>query len=150
MNLLFITLAIPVIIALLGAFPLLKTISYVRLEEKIRKTGISTTGIVTAIHTTRYHRGPTTDRVHTRYNSNINGQYHEASFVTAHRKYRVGQSIPVKYLPEKPDKIVVSEKRGYWPMLIFSIVLLVFIVFASFKIYEMLKGTRYAVYMVAE
>ena len=139
MNLLLITIAIPVIIILIGAFPLWKTIRYVLLEEKIRKSGISTTGIVTAIHTTRYHKGPTTDRVHTRYNSNITGQYHEANFVTAHRKYHVGQSIPVKYLPGKPGKIVVADKRGYWPMLIFSVLLFVFIVYAGFKIYEMLK-----------
>ena len=141
MNLLLITIAIPVIIVIIGAFPLFKTILYIRLEEKIRKSGISTTGIVTAIHTTRNYKGPTTDRVHTRYNSNISGQYHEANFVTAHKKYRVGQSVPVKYLPEKPGKIVVAEKRGYWPMLIFSMLLFVFIVFAGYKIYEMLKMT---------
>ncbi len=132
------TIAIPIILIIIGVLPLLITIRYVLLEEKIRKSGISTTGIVTSIKTTRMSKGPTSDRVHTRYNSIFAGHYHEASFVTAHRKYRVGQSIPVKYLSEKPDKIVVADKRGYWPMLIFSILLFVFVVFAAYKIYGML------------
>ncbi|HEY0677302.1 MAG TPA: DUF3592 domain-containing protein [Chitinophagaceae bacterium] len=126
-----------IIIILIGVYPLWKTIRYVQLEEKIRKDGISTLGIVTHIHTTRYHKGPTTDRVHTRYNSNITGHYHEANFVTAHKKYRVGQSITVKYLPEHPDKIIVAPKRGYWPMLIFTTALFLFIIFAVYKIDEM-------------
>lgn len=126
-----------IIIILLGALPFWKTIRFVRLEEKIRKDGISTSGVVTHIHTTRRFRGPTIDRVHTRYDSLTAGQYHEANFVTTHRKYRIGQSIPVKYFPGKPDKIVVAEKRGYWPMLIFSIVILAFVFFAVYKIDEM-------------
>ena len=126
-----------VIIILLAAFPLWKTIRYARLEEKIRKEGISTSGVVTYIHTNRYHRGPATDRVHTTYGSIISGEYHKAIFTAAHRKYQVGQSIPITYLPAKPDKIVVGPKPGYWPMLIFSVALLLFAIFAVYKINEM-------------
>ena len=60
--------------------------------------------------------------------------------MTKHNKYRIGQTIPVKYLPEKPDKIIVSEKREYWLMLIFSFLLMLFIFFAVYKIDEMLKA----------
>lgn len=126
-----------IIIILIGTIPLWKTVRYMILEEKIRKEGISTTGIVAHIHTTRYQRGPATDRVHVRYNSVIHGQYHTANFVASHNKYRTGQSIPVKYLPEKPDKIIVAKTRGYWLMLIFSIVLLLFVFFAVYKIDQM-------------
>ncbi len=129
-----------IIIILIAAIPLWKTIRFVLLEEKIRKEGISTSGVVTHIHTTRMRRGPTTDRVHTRYSSIIAGQYHEANFVTTHKKYHIGQTVPVKYLPEKPDKIVVAQKRGYWIMLIFSILILLFMFFAVYKIDEMVKA----------
>ena len=125
-----------VITILLAAFPLWKTIRYIRLEEKIRREGISTSGVVTYIHTTRLPRNLLTDRVHTRFASNISGGYHEASFASDHKRYRVGQSITVRYLPGKPDKIVVAEKRGYWPMLIFSIILLLFAIFGMYKINE--------------
>ncbi|SDE35032.1 DUF3592 domain-containing protein [Niabella drilacis] len=129
-----------IIMILIAMLPLWKTIRFIRLEERIRREGISTTGIVIHIHTTRYQRGPATDRVHTRYQSIIPGQYHEANFVTKHQKYQVGQTIPVKYIPEQPDKIVVALRRGYWLMLIFSIVLLLFVFFAIYKINEMVKA----------
>lgn len=129
-----------IVIILIGAFPLFKTIRYILLEEKIRKTGISTMGVVIHVHTTRYPKGPAIDRVHTRYSSNITGHYHEANFTATYNKYRVGQSIPVKYLPQSPDKIVVAEKRGYWPMLIFTVLLFLFVVFAVYKINEMMRN----------
>ncbi|MFT3677984.1 MAG: DUF3592 domain-containing protein [Chitinophagaceae bacterium] len=133
-------IALYVLIVAIGAIPLWKTIRFIQLEEKIRKEGISTSGVVTHIHTTCYQRGPATDRVHTRYSSILPGQYYEASFVAKHNKFRIGQSIPVKYLPGKTDKIVVSPKRGYWVMLIFSVVLLLFVFFAVYKIEEMVKA----------
>lgn len=127
-----------ILLLLAASIPLWKTIGFIILEEKIRKSGIVTNGMVIDIHTTRYHRGPVTDRVQVRYNSNIAGQYHEASFVAKHRQYKRGQTIPVQYLPEKPGKIIVSPKRGYWIMLIFSILLFLFCVYAVFGINEML------------
>ena len=134
-----------IIVILLAALPLWKTIRFAILEEKIRKEGIPVSGVITHIHSMHYRRGPTTDRVHTRFNSIIAGQFHEANFVTTHNKYRIGQEVSVKYLPEKPDKIVVEKKRGYWPMLVFSIALLLFAFFAVYKIDETLKadGTHY-------
>jgi len=129
-----------ILIILIGTIPLWKTIRFIQLEEKIRKEGISTYGTVTHIHTTRYQRGPATDRVHTRYSSILPGQYYEANFVAKHNQYRIGQSIPVKYLPGKTDKIIVSPKRGYWLMLIFSTLLLLFVFFAVYKIDEMVKA----------
>ncbi len=128
-----------ILIIIIGAIPLWKTIRFIQLEEKIRKEGITTHGVVTHIHTIRYQRGPATDRVHTRYSSIVAGQYHEANFVTRHNQFRIGQSISVKYLPCKTDKIIVSPKRGYWLMLIFSILLLLFVFFATYKIDEMVS-----------
>lgn len=128
-----------ILIIVIGAIPLWITIRYIRLEERIRRHGISTTGTVTNIHTKRYSRGPVSDRVHVRYDG-LSGQFHTASFVAKHGKYRSGRSVPVKYLPEKPDKIIVEANRGYWIMLVFTILLMIFIFFAVYKIDEMVKG----------
>lgn len=128
-----------ILLILIGSIPLWKTIRFILLEEKIRREGISTTGIVTDIRTKKFHKGPTTCRIHIRYNSNIPGQYHEASFVTSPHKYKREQSISLKYLPEKPDKIIVAAKRGYWSMLVFSMLIVLFVLFAVYKIDGMLK-----------
>ena len=129
-----------ILMILIAMLPLWKTVRFIQLEERIRKKGISTTGIVTHIHTIRHQRGAATDRVHTRYSSSIPGRHHDANFVTKYNRYRIGQEIPVKYIPEQPDKIVVDQRRGYWPMLIFSTVLLLFVFFAVYKINEMVKA----------
>lgn len=128
-----------ILLIVLGIYPLWKTIRFILLEEKIRKEGISTTGVVTHIHTTRRFKGPTTDQVFVSYSCIKSGQGHKSEFVTNHNKYRSGQSIPLKYLPEKTDKIIVAPKRGYWGMLIFSILIFFFVLFAVYKIDEMLK-----------
>ncbi|WP_298717112.1 DUF3592 domain-containing protein [Chitinophaga sp.] len=128
-----------ILLIVIGAIPLWITVRYIRLEERIRLHGISTTGTITNIKTTRYSRGPVSDRVHVRYDG-LSGQGHTASFVSKHGKYRSGRTVPVKYLPEKPDKIIVEAKRGYWSMLVFTILLMLFIIFAVYKIDEMLKG----------
>lgn len=132
-----------IIIILLGALPLGRTIGFVLLEEKIRKSGIATSGVVTNIHAVKHYKGPVTDTVHVRYNSIIPGQYHEANFVTKHSRYRVGQTVPVKYIPEQPNKIVVASTRGYWAMLIFTTLLFLFVFFAVYKIDEMVKSNSY-------
>lgn len=132
-----------IIIILLGGLPFGRTIRFVLLEEKIRKSGIATSGVVTHIHVVRHYKGPVTDTVHVRYNSIIPGQYHEANFVTTQSRYQVGQTVPVKYIPEQPDKIVVASARGYWPMLIFTTLLFLFVFFAVYKMDEMVKGNSY-------
>ncbi|WP_341837910.1 DUF3592 domain-containing protein [Chitinophaga pollutisoli] len=128
------------LIIIISAIPLWITIRYVWLEERIRRHGNATTGTVTYVQTNRYPRGPATDRVYVRYDSRISGQYHTAFFVSKHGKYRSGQAVPVKYLHEKPDKIVVEKERGYWIMLVFTILLMLFVFFAVYKIDEMIKG----------
>jgi hypothetical protein len=44
------------------------------------------------------------------------------------------------YLPEEPSKIVVDGGQGYWPMLIFSILNFMFVLFAVYKIAEMVES----------
>ncbi len=133
-------LIVYILLIALGALPLWITIRYVLLEEKIRRHGISTSGVITHIHVKSVYRGPTTDRVHVRYDNIIPGHYNETSFVAKHNKYSKGQEVPVKYLPEKPDKIIVAEKREYWVMLFFSVAILLFVIFASYKINEMVNA----------
>lgn len=129
-----------ILLIVLGALPLWKTIRYIRLEERIRKIGVSSTGVVTNILTSRYSRNAAkTDRVQVQYQCRIHGQFHHANITEFHGKYKMGDHVPVLYLPEQPSKIVVSRKRGYWLMLIFGILILLFMVFAVYKIDEMIE-----------
>ena len=128
-----------ILLIIIAALPLWITIRYIIKEKRIRKYGISTLGVVTKIHTTRMYRGPTTDRVHIEYGSIISGHFHKSSITAKHKRFKYGETVPVKYLPEEPSKIVVEARPGYLPMLIFSILIFLFVIFAVYKIDEMIK-----------
>ena len=127
------------LLIMLAAFPLWKTVRYIIKEKRIRQQGIKAFGVVTHIHTTAMRRGPTVDQVHIEYASIIHGHFHKSSITAKHKKFKHGESVPLMYLPEEPSKIVVDGGQGYWPMLIFSILIFLFVIFAVYKIDEMVK-----------
>ena len=57
-----------------------------------------------------------------------------------HQKYKLGDTMPVIYLLDNPSKYAVDLKTAYWVVLIFCILLLLFIVFAVYKINEMVQS----------
>ncbi len=128
-----------IFLIMLAAFPLWKTVRYILKENRIKQHGITASGVVTHIHATAMRRGATVDQVEIEYASNIHGHFHKESITAKHKKYRHGETVPVKYLPEEPSKVVVDGGQGYWPMLIFSILIFLFVIFAAYKIDEMVK-----------
>ena len=128
-----------ILLIMLAAFPLWKTVRYIIKEKRIRQHGINARGVVTHIHTTAMRHGPTVDQVHIEYASIIHGQFHKTSITAKYKKYKHGETVPVMYLPQEPSKIVVDGKQGYWQMLIFSILIFLFVIFAVYKIDEMIK-----------
>ena len=135
-------LIIYILLLLLAAFPLWKTVRYIIKEKRIRQHGIKTLGLVTHIHTTAMRRGPTVDQVHIEFASIIHGHFHKSSITAKHKKFKQGETVPVMYLPEEPSKIVVYGKEGHWPMLIFAILIFLFVIFAIYKIDDMVKSGR--------
>lgn len=129
-----------ILLLIIAAFPLLKTVWYIIKEKRIRQNGINTSGVVTHIHTTAFRKGPTVDIVHIEFASVIQGHFHKSNITTKHRKFKHGESVPVIYLPDEPSKIVVEGKEGYGPMLLFSILIFLFTIFAVYKVEEMLKN----------
>lgn len=122
------------VVLLAGAFPLMLTLNYIRQEHRLRKHGIRTTGVVSSIKTRTISKGPSIDTVTIDYNSNIIGYGHQSSIVTSRGKYKRGQTIIVRYLPDEPTKIVVGEKVGYWPMLVFTTILFLFVLYMIFQL----------------
>lgn len=133
-------LIIYILLLTVAAFPLWKTVRYILKEKRIRQYGINTLGVVTHIHTTAMRRGPTVDQVHIEFASIIHGHFHKSSITAKYKKFKQGERVPVKYLPEEPSKIVVDGKEGYWPMLLFSMLIFLFVIFAIYKIDDMVKS----------
>ncbi len=128
-------------LVLIGAMPLWKTIRQMRREEDVRKKGVPATGTVTNVYVMpRSKYGPATDRVHIRFNAGVGDRWHDASFTSRHRKHVAGEKLPVLFLRDQPDRILVNNQKTYWFGLVFSLLLLLFVFFAIYKIAQMVES----------
>lgn len=122
----------------LAAFPLILTIQRMRRTAHIKKNGVHVNAIVTQIKTLR--TGKTTlDLLILEYKERATGRSYNAKATVAHQKHKIGDSLPVAYLREKPSKYAIA-KSAFIPILIFCILLFLFVLFAVYKINEMVKA----------
>lgn len=102
--------------------------------NNIKKNGITTDAFILKIVTRRYNK-TSMDELTLEY-KDAAGRVHPAKATIQVGKYRVGQRIPIKYLPQNPAQYAFGNVSGYWVILIFCILLFLFAVFASYKIYQ--------------
>lgn len=132
---------LPIYIALiaLAAFPLVLTIWRMQRAEKIKKTGVHTDAIIIHINTIRTGRGGALDILTLEYKDRVTGHPYKGRATVNPYKYKVGDVMPVVYLPDKPAKYAIDTKKAYWAVLIFCIILFLFVLFAVYKINGMVE-----------
>lgn len=110
--------------------------------KAIKKHGIQTNAIVTHIRLNKYNKG-SSDSVTLEY-ADSSGTRHAAKLTTAPGHYKIGNTMPLKYQHEKPSRYVLDGMlQGQWFLFIFSVLLLAFAIFASFKVDEMVTSGNY-------
>jgi Protein of unknown function (DUF3592) len=124
----------------LAAFPLVLIIWKMRVAAKIKKNGVYTDGVITNIVTIRTGRGGSMDMLTLEYKDRATGKPYKAKATVTPYKYKIGNTIPVVYLPDKPAKYTIDTKGAYWGILIFCIILFLFVIFAVYKINEMAQS----------
>ncbi|MBL0355697.1 MAG: DUF3592 domain-containing protein [Chitinophagaceae bacterium] len=107
----------------------------------IQQHGIKTNAVVTNVVTQRHSKG-TTDLVSMQYKDLATGQLYPAKASTQQNQYRPGDSMPLSYLPANPAKYSFDKGQRYWFVLVFCILLLLFMIFAAYKINEMGQGSN--------
>lgn len=122
----------------LAAFPLILTIVRMRRTVHIKKNGIHVNAIVRDIKTIRTSKS-SMDILAMEYKERATGRSFNAKATVTQGQYKIGDSLPIAYLPGNPAKYAV-EKTAYWFILIFCIILFMFILFAVYKIDEMVKA----------
>jgi hypothetical protein len=133
-------IAIYIALIVLAAFPLVLTIRRMQAAAKIKKNGVYANSVVTHISTIRTGRGGAIDILTLEYKDRATGKpYNGRATVTPH-KYKIGDTMPVVYLPDKPSKYAIDTKKAYWAVLIFCIILFLFVLFAVYKINEMVES----------
>lgn len=122
---------------LLAAFPLLLTIWRMRRTARIKKMGIHCNGTITAIRSIRI-KNTYIDSLTIEYRDRQTGQPYLAKATSGRGKYKRGDSMGIAYLPDKPSQYALTDtKGGYTFMLVFCIIIFLFVIFAVYKIDEM-------------
>jgi hypothetical protein len=120
----------------LASLPMLATLKRIVRYRAIQKSGITTMGTVTGIHTGGAYKGGSYDKLTVSYLNQTTGQPEVGQTSAVSRKYRVGDRIPVAYKDDNPTSLIPMDRAGFGSMLVFSIVLFLFVVFSIYKIRE--------------
>ncbi len=133
-------IALYILLIVLAAFPLILTIWRMRAAAKIKKNGMYTDSIVTHISTIRTGRGGAIDILTLEYKDRATGKPYNGRATVTINKYKIGDTMPVVYLPNKPAKYAIDTKKAYWAVIIVCIILFLFVIFAVYKIDEMVQS----------
>ncbi|MEP7375002.1 MAG: DUF3592 domain-containing protein [Chitinophagaceae bacterium] len=133
-------ITIYILLIALAAFPLVLTIWRMRVAATIKKNGVRTNAVIKNINTIRTGKGGAMDILTLEYTDSATNHPYKGKATVTHQKYKIGDAMPVMYLPDKPSKYAIDTNKAYWAVLIFCIVLFLFVVFAVYKINEMVQS----------
>ena len=123
----------------LSAFPVLLTSWRMRRAAMIKKNGIHTDAIGTKVKSIRLRHSPI-DILTLEYKDRATGQSFYGKATVHYMRNKPGDRITVAYLPDKPATYAVADtKKGFTGILIFTIILFLFMLFAVYKIDEMVR-----------
>ena len=124
---------------LLAAFPMLLTIWRMRRNASIKKRGIHCNGNITSIRSIRM-KSTYIDMLTIEYRDRATGRTYPAKATASQGKYKRSDMIGIAYLPDQPSKYALTDtKGGFTFMLVFCIIIFLFMIFAVYKIDEMVK-----------
>jgi hypothetical protein len=106
-------------------------------NDKLKKKGVSTTAVVRDVYGVSI-RGLNAVRVE--YKVKETGEIVSKNLRVAGLPYSVGDELPVIYDPVKPRRMQPDMKKGYIPILIFTVIIAAFILFACFKLKQMIDN----------
>lgn len=122
-------IGIPALLVLFTTRRMLKT-------RKIKQDGIETMAVVSSIKLVKINKS-SFDKIQLRYRDHT-GADHTAQITTMSGKYKRSDVFQLWYLRDNPASYAISgTQQGQWTALIFFILLLAFMIFASFKLDEM-------------
>jgi hypothetical protein len=133
-------LIVYIVLILLGSFPLLLTLKRIHTYRTLKKRGTKMVATITHIRTQRYTRGLPHDRLTLTYYPLLTGRKTTGQVATVYNKYKVGDQVEISIIPKSAKIIIPDDVGGFMPVLGFSIALLVFIIFATYKIRELVPS----------
>ena len=107
----------------------------------VKQHGIKTQAVITHISLIKFSKGAS-DSLTLEYKDSTDTR-HLAKVTTVPGQYKPGDSMPLRYLNNKPSHYTIDGmEQGQWAILIFCMLLLAFTIFASYKIDEMVQSSN--------
>lgn len=128
-----------ILLILLASIPLLLTLKRIRKYRSMEQNGIKARARIIHIQVQPNYKSGPHDNLTLDYMDLETNQPRTGQASTVHNKYKLGEVLDISYERGKPKIYVKGDEKGYKPVLWFSIALLVFVVFAAYKINEMVQ-----------
>lgn len=125
-----------ILLPLFGALPLLIILFRMRNARRIKTNGIATEAVVAKI--TLLPRSVAS--LVLEYVAELKGEqflFKGKATATA-GQYKLGDTIPIYYLPDNPYKMSLQNQQGFKFLLVFTIIIFLFILFATFQMEELM------------
>lgn len=127
------------LLILLGSFPLVITLLRIRKYRSLQKNGPKVLATVTQLSTHRSLKGLLHDLLTLAYLHPKSGLTTTGHTQTVYNKYKIGDQVSIVVEPNKTKVIIPGDVRGFYPALGFSILVFLFMVFATFKVKELFE-----------
>jgi hypothetical protein len=136
---------ISLILIVVGALPLIVFLVKRKSYRNIINKGNPINAVITETRLVRFNKGNTLENIYYVFLPPGSNQYFQGMFSAPVGKHKKGAELQVYYLPGQPQKNAVPGSKGEIIMLLFTIIIFLFMIFASYKIYEILNspGTNY-------
>lgn len=125
-----------------AAFPLIVLIVRLNKYNYVIKNGNSIQAQVTEVRSVNNSRGGAQDIIVFAYLPKNSPQYFYGSFTYKWGKYKTGDRLVIYYLPNNPRRYAVPGVKYHVPMIILFSLFFLFVIFACYKIHEMVGDEK--------
>ncbi len=126
-----------IFLPLIGICPLIMVIRNMIKAYNIKSHGIKTDATVVKIDIWGTSIRNRVDRLTLHYKVESEKSIYPGAATATPGKYKIGDILQISYLPTDPYQMTVKGANVHVPILIFTILLFLFILFATFKIGEL-------------
>ncbi len=132
-----------ILLPLFGALPLIIIIIKMRKGQYIINNGTKTEATVIKINPLRIGIRHKMDTLILQYMVAGKKEIFQGKATSAPWQYKVGDTLAITYLNDNPKKMTVKGGNVYIPMVVFTVIIFLFMVFATFKIAELIPEGAY-------
>lgn len=125
-----------ILLPLFGALPLIIIIFKMRRALSIKKNGISTEAVVVQINSLPRRLVI----IILEYTAGSRMEIFKGKATASYGQFKLGDKIPILYSPDNPSKMTLKDQKGHYFLLVLAVLLFLFIIFATFKIEELMHA----------